>query len=43
MKRRYRQHVNPLKMTSLVPREAPLSLPSGPEVEIELGCGDARF
>lgn len=43
MKRRYRQHVNPLKMTSLVPREAPLSLPSGPEVEIELGCGDAQF
>jgi len=43
MKRRYRQHVNPLKMTSLVPREQPLDLPCGPEVEVELGCGDARF
>jgi tRNA (guanine-N7-)-methyltransferase len=43
MKRRYRQHVNPLKMTALVPREAPLALPSGPEVEVELGCGDAQF
>jgi tRNA (guanine-N7-)-methyltransferase len=43
MTRRYRQHVNPLKMTSLVPREAPLELPCGPEVEVELGCGDAQF
>jgi tRNA (guanine-N7-)-methyltransferase len=42
MKKRYRQHVNPLKMTSLVPRE-PLDLPDGPQVEVELGCGDARF
>jgi tRNA (guanine-N7-)-methyltransferase len=40
--KRLRQHVNPLKMTSLVPRE-PLDLPAGPEVEVELGCGDARF
>jgi tRNA (guanine-N7-)-methyltransferase len=43
MKKRWRQHVNPLKMTSLVPREAPLSLPGHGPVEVELGCGDARF
>lgn len=43
MKKRYRQHVNPLKMTSLVPREELLDLPSGPTVEVELGCGDAQF
>ncbi len=29
-------------MTSLVPRE-PLSIPDGPEVDVELGCADARF
>lgn len=43
MKKRYRQHVNPLKMTSLIPRQGPLDLPSGPAVEVDLGCGDARF
>jgi tRNA (guanine-N7-)-methyltransferase len=43
MKKRYRQHVNPLKMTSLVPRRDPLDLPDGPDLEVELGCGDARF
>jgi tRNA (guanine-N7-)-methyltransferase len=43
MRKRYRQHINPLKMTSLVPREGPLELPHGPRVEVELGCGDARF
>ena len=43
MKKRYRQHVNPLKMTSLLPRSGPLELPDGPTVEVELGCGDARF
>jgi len=43
MKKRYRQHVNPLKMTALVPREGPLDLSDGPAVEVELGCGDARF
>jgi len=42
MRKRYRQHINPLKMTSLVPRE-PLSLPPGVETIIELGCADARF
>jgi tRNA (guanine-N7-)-methyltransferase len=43
MRKRHRQHVNPLKMTSLVPREGPLELPRGPRLEVELGCGDARF
>ncbi len=43
MGKRHRQHINPLKMTALVPREAPLSLPEGVPVEVELGCGDARF
>jgi tRNA (guanine-N7-)-methyltransferase len=43
MRKRYRQHVNPLKMTSLVPRQEPLDLPDGPAVEVDLGCGDARF
>ncbi len=43
MRRRHRQHLNPLKMTALIPREAPLELPEGVEVEVELGCGDGRF
>ena len=43
MKKRFRQHVNPLKMTAMVPREAPLSLEPGRPVEAELGCGDAHF
>jgi len=30
-------------MTALVPREAPLALPPGVRVEVELGCGDGRF
>jgi len=43
-KKRWRQHVNPLKMTSLVPRAEPVALPSRPRpVEVELGCGDGRF
>jgi tRNA (guanine-N7-)-methyltransferase len=42
MTKRLRQHVNPLKMTSLVPR-SPLVLPNGPAVDVELGCADARF
>ncbi len=41
--RRLRQHVNPLKASSLAPRPAPLAIPDGPEVEVELGCGDAAF
>jgi len=43
VKKRLRQHINPLKMTSLVPRDEPLDLPLGVPVEVELGCGDARF
>ena len=43
MGKRHRQHINPLKMTALVPREAPLPLPPQQDVEVELGCGDARF
>ncbi|MCC6747176.1 MAG: hypothetical protein IT371_05915 [Deltaproteobacteria bacterium] len=42
MAKRVRQHVNPLKATSLT-RRPPLALPAGPAVEAELGCGDARF
>lgn len=42
MSPRYRQHVNPLKQSSLVPRQ-PLVIPEGPEVECELGCGDGLF
>ena len=30
-------------MTALVPREAPLELPARTPLEVELGCGDARF
>lgn len=41
--KRHRQHINPLKMTALVPREERLALPHGVEVEVELGCGDGRF
>lgn len=43
MTRRHRQHLNPLTMTAMVPREAPLNLPAGRKVEVELGCADARF
>jgi len=43
MKKRFRQHVNPLKMNAMVPRDEPLRIPDGPAVEVELGCGDARF
>ena len=41
--KRHRQHLNPLKMTALVPRGAPLPLPADRLVEVELGCADARF
>jgi len=40
--KRLRQHLNPLKMTALVPRGA-LELPPAGALEAELGCGDARF
>ena len=43
MKKRHRQHLNPLKMTAMVARKAPLVFPPGRPVEAELGCGDARF
>ena len=43
MTRRLRQHVNPLKLSSLAPRDGPLALPDGPAVEVELGCGGAQF
>ncbi len=42
MGKRYRQHVNPLKMTCLIPRQA-VELPPDKLVEVELGCGDAAF
>ena len=40
-RKRLRQHLNPLKLTALVPR-APLTLPSGRPIDVELGCADAR-
>lgn len=42
--RRFRQHINPLKMTSLIPRE-PIALPAETStvVEVELGCGEGAF
>jgi tRNA (guanine-N7-)-methyltransferase len=43
MRRRLRQHVNPLKISNLVARDSPLEIPDGPELEVELGCGDASF
>jgi tRNA (guanine-N7-)-methyltransferase len=43
MRRRLRQHVNPLKASSLASRAEPLAIPDGPLVEVELGCGDASF
>ena len=43
MTRRHRQHLNPLTMVAMVPREAPLILPAERQVEVELGCADARF
>ena len=42
MRRRHRQHVNPLKQTSLIVRD-PLDIEPGPGVEVELGCGDGLF
>lgn len=43
MTKRHRQHLNPLTMVAMVPREAPLDLPGHRDVEVELGCADARF
>ncbi len=40
---RHRQHVNPLKMAFFERRAAPVELPAGREVEVELGCADAQF
>jgi tRNA (guanine-N7-)-methyltransferase len=40
---RIRQHVNPLKSNFLEIDLAPLSLPEGRPVEVELGCGEAYF
>jgi tRNA (guanine-N7-)-methyltransferase len=42
MSKRHRLHINPLKLPAMIPRE-PLEIPAGPQVEIELGCGDGRF
>ena len=42
MKKRYRQHINPLAMSSLAPRQ-PLQLGEADRVVVELGCADARF
>ena len=40
--RRVRHHVNPLKADFLSTAPPPIPLPPG-EVEVELGCADARF
>jgi tRNA (guanine-N7-)-methyltransferase len=41
--RRIRNHVNPLKGTYAVGGAAPVALPDGREIEVELGCADAQF
>jgi tRNA (guanine-N7-)-methyltransferase len=43
MGKRVRHHVNPLRSPFLARRIAPLALPPTGDVEIELGCADARF
>ena len=40
---RLRQHTNPLTAANLRPRAGRLPLRAGAEVEVEVGCGDARF
>jgi tRNA (guanine-N7-)-methyltransferase len=41
--RRVRHHVNPLRSPFLARRLPTLSLPADRDVEVELGCADARF
>jgi tRNA (guanine-N7-)-methyltransferase len=41
--RRIRNHVNPLKMDYAERREIGFALPATGEIEVELGCADARF
>lgn len=43
MRRRLRQHVNPLRAACLVPRTAPLPVAGDRPLEVELGCADALF
>jgi tRNA (guanine-N7-)-methyltransferase len=40
---RLRQHTNPLTAANLRRRAGRLALRAGTEVEVEVGCGDARF
>lgn len=40
---RFRQHVNPLKASFLERRHDRLELPTGRDVEVELGCAEAQF
>src|SRR5438094_3019348 len=42
-KRRVRHHVNPQRAQFLERRLPPLALPTDGNVEVELGCADARF
>jgi tRNA (guanine-N7-)-methyltransferase len=43
-RRRVRHHVNPLRSDFLARRATPLALPdASTDVEVELGCADARF
>jgi tRNA (guanine-N7-)-methyltransferase len=43
MRRRLRQHVNPLRASCLVARTEPLPVEGDRPLEVELGCGDALF
>lgn len=43
MRRRVRHHVNPLRAPFATPDHGLPTLSTRPEVEVELGCADARF
>jgi tRNA (guanine-N7-)-methyltransferase len=43
VRRRVRHHVNPLRLPFLERRAPRLPLPAGADIEVELGCADARF
>lgn len=43
MGKRVRHHVNPLRLSLFERRAARIPLPDRGEVEVELGCADARF
>jgi tRNA (guanine-N7-)-methyltransferase len=43
MSKRVRHHVNPMSLPYLTRRVERLALPAAADVEVELGCADARF